>query len=208
MKCRVCGAELKKDGELCNNCLNRLQQEEAIRGDKTPVYGFKSTFILGYELLRHCEQIGIVIFMIALILSVDLSYWKYAVIIGCAFAIFGILYLFYDKFSHPCLLISDSFEEVKEQLKISVKVLLDDPLYIFAFRVCYLLCEYLKEYLKNKFGSYFITDINKGEVQEFWQKVQWLLLTRKAWRNEKFYSEVCDIYDEIANVWGEFLPFE
>ena len=33
MKCRVCGAELKKDGE-----------------DKTPVYGFKSTFILGYEL--------------------------------------------------------------------------------------------------------------------------------------------------------------
>ena len=51
MKCRVCGAELKKDGELCNNCLNRLQQEEAIRGDKTPVYGFKSTFILGYELL-------------------------------------------------------------------------------------------------------------------------------------------------------------
>ena len=99
MKCRVCGAELKKDGELCNNCLNRLQQEEAIRGDKTPVYGFKSTFILGYELLRHCEQIGIVIFMIALILSVDLSYWKYAVIIGCAFAIFGILYLFYDKFS-------------------------------------------------------------------------------------------------------------
>ena len=93
-------------------------------------------------------------------------------------------------------------------LKISVKVLLDDPLYIFAFRVCYLLCEYLKEYLKNKFGSYFITDINKGEVQEFWQKVQWLLLTRKAWRNEKFYSEVCDIYDEIANVWGEFLPFE
>ena len=60
MKCRVCGAELKKDGELCNNCLNRLQQEEAIRGDKTPVYGFKSTFILGYELLRHCEQIGII----------------------------------------------------------------------------------------------------------------------------------------------------
>lgn len=116
--------------------------------------------------------------------------------------------LFYDKFSHPCLLISDSFEEVKEQLKISVKVLLDDPLYIFAFRVCYLLCEYLKEYLKKKFGSHFIADINRGEVQEFWQKVQWLLLTRKAWRNEKFYSEVCDIYDEIANVWGEFLPFE
>lgn len=99
MKCKVCGAELKKDGELCNNCLNRLQKEEAIRGDKTPVYGFKSTFILGYEILRHCEQIGIVIFMIALILSVDLSYWKIALLVGCLFAIFGILYLFYDKFS-------------------------------------------------------------------------------------------------------------
>lgn len=99
MKCKVCGAELKRDGELCNNCLNRLRREEEMRGDKTPVYGFKSTFVLGYEILRHCEQIGIVIFMLVLMLSVDISYWKFALLLGCGFAIFGILYLIYDRLS-------------------------------------------------------------------------------------------------------------
>lgn len=97
MNCKICGAELKKDGELCNNCMNKLRKEEEIRGDKTSIYSFKSTYVLGYDILRHCEQIGIVIFMIALILSVSLSYWKYALILACVFAIFGILYLIYDK---------------------------------------------------------------------------------------------------------------
>jgi len=99
MNCRICGAELKKDGELCNNCMNKLMQEQELRNDKSPVYTFKSSFVLGYELLRHCEQVGIAIFTIILVLSVDLKLWKYVVLGGCLFAIFGILYMIYLKFS-------------------------------------------------------------------------------------------------------------
>lgn len=97
MNCKICGAELKKPGEMCNNCMNKLMREQERRNDKSPFYTFKREFALGYELLRHLEQIGIVIFMIVLLLSVDLAYWKYALLIGGIFSLFGILYLFYLK---------------------------------------------------------------------------------------------------------------
>lgn len=95
MNCRICGAELKKPGELCNNCMNKLLKEQEKRNDKSEYYTFKSQFVLGYELLRHLEQIGVVIFMIVLLLTVDINYWRYAVVIGCVFSIYGILYMWY-----------------------------------------------------------------------------------------------------------------
>lgn len=98
MNCKICGAELKRPGELCNNCVNKLMKEQERRNDKSPFYTFKREFVLGYELLRHLEQIGIVIFMIVLLLSVDLAYWKYALLIGVMFSVFGIGYLFYLRF--------------------------------------------------------------------------------------------------------------
>ena len=85
MNCKICGAELKKPGEMCNNCMNKLLEEQERRNDKRPVYTFKRQFVWGYELLRHIEQIGIVI------------YWKYALLIGGLFAVWGIVSLFYLK---------------------------------------------------------------------------------------------------------------
>ena len=70
MNCKICGAELKKPGEMCNNCMNKLLEEQERRNDKRPVYTFKRQFVWGYELLRHIEQIGIVIFMKTSCLSV------------------------------------------------------------------------------------------------------------------------------------------
>lgn len=98
MNCKVCGAELKKPGELCNNCMNKLMKEQEMRNDKSPYYTFKRQFVLGYELLRHIEQVGIVIFLIALLLSVSLDYWKYALVIGVIFIVYGIVYIWNLKF--------------------------------------------------------------------------------------------------------------
>jgi len=96
MNCKICGAELKREGEVCNNCMNKLMEEQRLRNDVNQTYTFKQKFVLGYEILRHIEQIGIVIFMIILILSVEhFSYWRLAVLSGCVFSIIGILYLLY-----------------------------------------------------------------------------------------------------------------
>lgn len=93
MNCKICGVELKREGELCNNCMNKIMEEQRLRNDVNQTYTFKQKFVLGYEIFRHLEQIGIVIFMIILILSVSFTYWRYAVLVGCIFGIIGILYL-------------------------------------------------------------------------------------------------------------------
>ena len=95
MNCRICGAELARDGELCNNCMNKLMAEQALRNDVEECYSFKRKFVLGYEILRHAEQICIVIFMIVLMLSINFSYWKYALLTALVFSVFGIFYLWY-----------------------------------------------------------------------------------------------------------------
>ncbi len=99
MKCKVCGAELKKAGELCNNCMNKLMKEQETRNDKKVYYTFKKKFVLGYELLKRIEPIGIMILLIVLLLSVDIRFWPYTLIIGGAYIIFGIIYMFYVKAS-------------------------------------------------------------------------------------------------------------
>ena len=53
MNFKICGVELKKDGELCNNCMNKLLKEQELRNDKSAVYTFKRSFVLGYEIFSH-----------------------------------------------------------------------------------------------------------------------------------------------------------
>lgn len=99
MNCRICGAELAHEGELCNNCMNKLMKEQELRNDVQEFYTFRRKFVLGYELLRHAEQIGIVIFMIVLMLSVSLSYWQYALLTAGIFIVFGVCYLVWSRVS-------------------------------------------------------------------------------------------------------------
>ena len=99
MNCKICGAKLAHDGELCNNCMNKIMQKQALKADVEEYYTFRKKFILGYEILRHIEQICIVIFLIILMLSVDLSYWKYALVVGLLFLIYGLMNLLYSKIS-------------------------------------------------------------------------------------------------------------
>lgn len=53
--------------------------------------------LFGYELLRNSEQIGVAIFTIILVLSVDFNLWKYVILGACLFVIYEIAYLLYLK---------------------------------------------------------------------------------------------------------------
>lgn len=98
MNCKICGAELKKPGELCNNCMNKLLKEQELRNDKSAVYTFKRSFVLGYEVFNHLEEIGVAIFIIVVLLASDFKqYWTYALCIGIIFAVIGIGYLIKQK---------------------------------------------------------------------------------------------------------------
>lgn len=70
MRCKMCGAELKKEGELCNNCMNKILREEEKKADNVKVYEFKRKFVLGYQLLQHLESLFIAIIVcVVLILT-------------------------------------------------------------------------------------------------------------------------------------------
>lgn len=98
MNCRICGAELKKDGELCTNCMNKLMKEQELRNDKSEVYSFKRSFVLGFEIFSHLEEIGVAVFLVVLLLANDFNqYWMYALGVGVVFAIVGLGYLLKQK---------------------------------------------------------------------------------------------------------------
>ncbi len=92
MNCKMCGAELSKPGELCNNCMNKLMKEQELKNDKSVVAVVKGTYNAKYEIIRHAEQIGVV--LLAVILLITTGYWKVALVGGAFFAVVGIISLF------------------------------------------------------------------------------------------------------------------
>lgn len=68
MRCKMCGAELKKEGELCNNCMNKVLKEEEKRSDNVKVYEFKRKFVFGYQLSQHIESLIIAIIVCAVLI--------------------------------------------------------------------------------------------------------------------------------------------
>ena len=45
MKCKICGAELRKDGDICNKCYEKLVKEEEIENDKKALYELKMKYV-------------------------------------------------------------------------------------------------------------------------------------------------------------------
>ena len=41
MKCQICGAQLTKPGDICNNCMNELLEDKKYKNDDEVVYELK-----------------------------------------------------------------------------------------------------------------------------------------------------------------------
>ena len=93
-------------------------------------------------------------------------------------------------------------------LKSNLKELLKDPNYIFIFRVAQIVVEHLQNYIKAKFGTYIIDEISSDRVSEFWSEVEMAMVLRRAWSSDEFTSDINQAYQEIAQIWGEFLEVE
>ena len=92
MNCKICGAELSKPGELCNNCMNKLLKEQELKNDNSVIAVVKGTYIAKYEIIRHIQEIGIVLFMVILLFT--LKAWNWALLALLVFSVIGIIALF------------------------------------------------------------------------------------------------------------------
>ena len=53
MKCSICGAKLKKEGDICTNCYNKLQEEEILKEDKNVVFELNRKYSIAYEITKY-----------------------------------------------------------------------------------------------------------------------------------------------------------
>ena len=95
MRCSICGAKLKKDGDICSNCYKIYQEEEDLKKDVKEQLKLKRVYAIAYEFSRYTEII--VIFLLSIIGCMAMENFGAAFItlLLCA-VVLGILF-FVDK---------------------------------------------------------------------------------------------------------------
>ena len=84
---------------------------------------------------------------------------------------------------------------------LETKEVIDKPLFIFIFQ----LMEILARSLRDSLNHQCIDLLSEKEKVDFLRKIEWNLLSRKAWKQLKFKEETYRIYKEIVAHYGEFL---
>lgn len=67
MRCKMCGAKLKKDGDICKNCYEEYKQQEALKSDNEPeIFRVIRKYSPKFNLLKNGE---IILLLLIVILS-------------------------------------------------------------------------------------------------------------------------------------------
>lgn len=85
MKCRICGAKLRKEGDICKSCYEEYCKEEALEKDVNEIYKVKGKYILSFQLIRYFEWILLILFILVAFLA------QYQVASGILFLILSVI---------------------------------------------------------------------------------------------------------------------
>ena len=95
MKCSICGARLKKEGDICKTCYKEFQEEEELKKDTKEQLKIKRKYSIAYEITKYVELI--ILWAFAMIVCISSGgVWESLAVIGIFALIFGFL-LFLDK---------------------------------------------------------------------------------------------------------------
>ena len=53
MRCSICGAKLKKEGDICTNCYKLMQEEKELSKDTNIVFELKRKYGIAYEITKY-----------------------------------------------------------------------------------------------------------------------------------------------------------
>ena len=95
MKCSICGARLKKEGDICTNCYKEYKQDEELKKDVKEVLKLKRKYSINYEIARYSAMIIIFILM-AILYLLTKCFAEFFITIILLGAILGFL-MFLDK---------------------------------------------------------------------------------------------------------------
>ena len=96
MKCKICGAKLKKeDGDICTSCYQKYQEEEDLKQDTTVIYKFNRSFNIGYEIMRY--MILYFIFLLTILMLISTKEWLEVLLCIAGFVIIMGALFYKDK---------------------------------------------------------------------------------------------------------------
>ena len=95
MKCSICGAKLKKPGDICINCYKTYQEEEDLKKDVKVKLKIKRKYSIAYEFYKYTELIIILILAVLGCIAFG-NAWSDILGVLALFVILGFLF-FWDK---------------------------------------------------------------------------------------------------------------
>lgn len=69
MKCKICGANLRKEGDICKSCYEQYCKEEELEKDVKEVLKLHRKYLPLYQLIQYIDWIAIAIFAFIALLS-------------------------------------------------------------------------------------------------------------------------------------------
>ena len=95
MRCRICGAKLRNEGDICNSCYKLYQEEENLKKDVTEKLVVKRKYSIAYNLARYFWIFIVFIFSVVICLT-GKEFLPVLGLIGALIVVIGLL-LFLDK---------------------------------------------------------------------------------------------------------------
>lgn len=96
MRCKMCGAKLKKEGDICKNCYQKYKEKAELRADnEQEIYQVKRKYSPKFNLLKNSE---IILLLLVVIFAGFGNYntgWAILIMLTCV-AAFG-LWMFFNK---------------------------------------------------------------------------------------------------------------
>lgn len=95
MRCSICGAKLRNDGDICTNCYKEFQEEEDLKKDTVEKLKLKRKYSIMYVLVKYTELLIIGILASVICISAG-GILEALAVVGIFILVFGVL-LFLEK---------------------------------------------------------------------------------------------------------------
>ena len=95
MRCRICGAKLRNEGDICSSCYKLYQEEESLKKDVSEKLVVKRKYSIGYNLARY-YWIFIIFILSVVVCLTGKDFLPILGLVGGLIVVLGLL-LFLDK---------------------------------------------------------------------------------------------------------------
>lgn len=95
MKCKICGAKLKKDGDICINCYKDYQEEEDLKKDTNVRLKLRRKYSISYEIAKYSWLF--IIFILSFLICISTGTILETIILVVGFLIVLGFLFFIDK---------------------------------------------------------------------------------------------------------------